>query len=171
MPLSANYSQWRVQTCWTDPYFYITTLNETSELKSCILAMRGLLDLHSLDDRNSLRSWLGPTRNQESGHLAICGELAKTSGIMALAVDFGVASLPRHLMDAFSLEARAVVASLHNACAQPLTAPGLRRLSYSYSAPQITQIGSYLPGYLHYILITKTVGGNLRDVKLGRARG
>ena len=36
--------------------------------------MRILLDLHSLDDQNSLRSWLETTRHQESGHLALCGE-------------------------------------------------------------------------------------------------
>lgn len=66
--------------------------------------MRALLDLHSLDDRNSLRSWLETTRNQESGHLAICGELAKTSGIMALAVKFGSPARPDALMEALNLK-------------------------------------------------------------------
>ncbi|KAJ4993849.1 hypothetical protein SVAN01_00903 [Stagonosporopsis vannaccii] len=48
--------------------------------------MRLLLDLHSLDGRNSLRSWL-------LGTWQTAEKEAKTSGIMALAVVFGVAML------------------------------------------------------------------------------
>ena len=45
---------------------------------------------------------------------------------------------PGTLLDALDLEARAVGASSHDVCVQPLTAPGLRKLSYSYLAPQIS---------------------------------
>lgn len=57
-----------------------------------------------------------------------------------------------------------------NACVQLLTAPGLRRLSYSYSAPQITQSG-YLSYCLHHTWTTNAVSGNERDVELVRAQG
>ena len=45
------------------------------------------LDLHSLDDQNSLRSW----RSLGTWHFA--EKVAKTSGIMALAAVFGVGML------------------------------------------------------------------------------
>jgi hypothetical protein len=84
----------------------------------------------------------------------------------------GSPACPDTLMIALNLEARAVVARSHNACVQPLTAPGPRRLSYSYSATQITQMSSYLSDCLHHhTLTTNAVGGNWRDVELVRAQG
>lgn len=83
----------------------------------------------------------------------------------------GSPACPDTLITAFNLEARAVVGRSHNAYVQPLTAPGLRRLSYSYSAPQITQMSGHLSYCFYHTLTTNAVSGNGKDVELVRARG